>query len=233
MTLDTLDQAFVTRWHARRAKPLVSEDVVEPEPVVDAMETDATETDITESEANSDASDELPCPAPPESEAIEGAPVAKSLTDRLLIAGQEQWECLADEVEVARRDGHRVIAVVGCEPGEGRTTLVECLARSLRDRGRDVVVLATADDASTIDGARSDGGHDHDRRIVLVDAGVWFPPGPIRRQRLVQDSVGCDAAILVRRADRDPVAARATALAALGMSVLGEVVTFASPDGDE
>jgi hypothetical protein len=91
-----------------------------------------------------------------------------------------------------------------------------------------VTVLTSTDDATDIDG-----GHGNDRRIVLIDAGVWFPPGPIRRQKLVQESVGCDAAILVRRADREPVAARATALAALGMSVLGEVVTFAAPDGDE
>jgi hypothetical protein len=40
-------------------------------------------------------------------------------------------------------------------------------------------------------------------------------------------SLGCDAAILVRRADREPAPARAAALAAVGVTVLGEVVTFA------
>lgn len=229
MTLDTIDRAFVDRWQARRARSLIPSVLAPAEPFIEA----------TSEELCPLGSDDLPPPPLPDLGAdsppapaehpVDAAPAeAPSLIDRLLIAGQEQWECLADEVEVARRDGHRVIAVVGGEPGEGRTTLVDCLARTLRDRGRDVAVLASADEPTHLDG-----GHGNDRRIVLIDAGVWFPPGPIRRQRLVQESVGCDAAILVRRADREPVAARATALAALGMSVLGEVVTFAAPDGDE
>ncbi|MFM7137904.1 MAG: hypothetical protein ACKO1M_12685, partial [Planctomycetota bacterium] len=67
-----------------------------------------------------------------------------------------------------------------------------------------------------------------DKRIVLVDAGIWFPPGPIRRQRLLMASLGCDAAILTRRADREPAPAWAAALAAVGVTVLGEVITFAT-----
>jgi hypothetical protein len=231
MTLDTIDRAFVDRWQARRARSVMPLEPVHPEPVTEA---NAEEPDLPPS-SNEHAPD-LPdldkVAAEPLLAVNPQVEVARaevpSLIDRLLAAGQEQWECLADEVEVARRDGHRVIAVVGGEPGEGRTTLVDCLAHTLRDRGRDVTVLTSTDDATDIDG-----GHGNDRRIVLIDAGVWFPPGPIRRQKLVQESVGCDAAILVRRADREPVAARATALAALGMSVLGEVVTFAAPDGDE
>lgn len=218
MTLDTIDLAFVTRWEARRARAVVTEDVVPSEPVVATMSEETAVSDYEDAGA----------PLLPDPEPVAPAPVEESLVDRLLTAGHEEWECLADEVEVARRDGHRAIAVVGGEPGEGRSTLIECLAHTLRERGRDVRVVASPDDS-----ADRDGGQGHDRRIVLVDAGVWFPPGPIRRQWLVQESVGCDAAILVRRADREPVAARATALAALGMAVLGEVVTFASPDGDD
>lgn len=231
MTLDTLDYAFVARWQARRTRPSAIPDVAEPEPPHAVAEVAVADADDTDKVAFRDVVDDAPAPALPDP--VTYAPDATSLSDRLLMTAQEQWECLADEVEVARRDGHRVIAVVGCESGEGRTTLIDCLAHTLRERGRDVVVLAAADDAATVDGARHDGGAAHDRRIVLVDAGVWFPPGPIRRQRLVQESVGCDAAILVRRADREPMAARATAIAALGMTVLGEVVTFASPVGDE
>jgi Mrp family chromosome partitioning ATPase len=231
MTLDTIDRAFVARWQARRAQTVITSAPVQPEPVVEVRRNETTRHAPDEASPTvlpdlDTVAEDAPMPVdPPVAVAIAEEP---SLIDRLLVAGQEQWECLADEVEVARRDGHRVIAVVGGEPSEGRTTLVDCLARTLRDRGRDVTVLASADDATDLDS-----GHGNDRRIVLIDAGVWFPPGPIRRQLLVQESVGCDAAILVRRADRDPVAARATALAALGMSVLGEVVTFASPDGDE
>ncbi len=231
MTLDTIDRAFVDRWHARRARSVESVAPVHPEAVIEAT-TEELHAPLPETKHAAPLPDLDMVGAEPRLAEDYQVAVAgteePSLIDRLLIAGQEQWECLADEVEVARRDGHRVIAVIGGEPGEGRTTLVDCLARTLRDRGRDVAVLTATDDATDLEG-----GHGNDRRIVLIDAGVWFPPGPIRRQKLVQESVGCDAAILVRRADREPVAARATALAALGMTVLGEVVTFASRDGDE
>jgi hypothetical protein len=60
---------------------------------------------------------------------------------------------------------------------------------------------------------------------VLVDAGIWFPPGPVRRQRLVVASLGCEAAILVSRG-RERSAARAAALEAIGIECLGEVLTF-------
>jgi hypothetical protein len=105
---------------------------------------------------------------------------------------------------------------------------VACLARVLRDRGRDVVALGSMTALATDDGSPADGGRSHDKRIVLVDAGIWFPAGPIRRHRLLVASLGCDAAILVRRADRDPAPAQATALAAVGVTTLGEVVTFAA-----
>jgi hypothetical protein len=219
MTLDTIDRAFVARWQARRTKSDVTNP---PEPLIEN-----DDQEIIGVSCDEEVHDVAPQPTP-SAETIAAAADEQTLIERLLAEGREQWERLADEVEVARRDGHRVIAVIGGEKGEGRTTLVECLANTLRTRGRDVVVFPSTEDASAIDGV-----HGHDRRIVLVDAGVWFPPGPIRRQRLVQESVGCDAAILVRRADHEPVAARATAIAALGMTVLGEVVTFASPDGDK
>lgn len=227
MTLDTIDRAFVARWQSRRAQAVTSSAPAHPETIIEEHAPPPSDDGPPAPFADVDTG--MAEPPPAMDHRVDAAPVAEpSLTDRLLVTGQEQWECLADEVEVARRDGHRVIAVVGGEAGEGRTTLVDCLARTLRDRGRDVMVLATADDGTDLDG-----GHGNDRRIVLIDAGVWFPPGPIRRQKLVQESVGCDAAILVRRADREPVAARATALAALGMTVLGEVVTFAARDGDD
>jgi len=167
----------------------------------------------------------LPCP-PPAASTLAEPPAAAELIPRLLAAAPEQWAALADEIEAARLTGRRVIAIAGGERGEGRSTLVECVGRVLRQRGREVEIrhgLATPPAANE----RPPAGHD--RRIVLVDAGSWFPAGPIRRQRLVVATLGCDAAILVRRADRDPAPMRAAALAALGIDVLGEVVTFAPP----
>jgi hypothetical protein len=63
--------------------------------------------------------------------------------------------------------------------------------------------------------------------IVIVDAGNWFPPGPIRRHQVSRHAFGCDAVILVRRADFPPCVAHAESLAAIGLRVLGEVETFA------
>ncbi|MBM4021422.1 MAG: hypothetical protein FJ284_04120 [Planctomycetes bacterium] len=206
MTLDAFDRAFVARWHAQRstttapaAEPLA---IVTPDP------------DHAEAAAS-------PGGEPPDEDG--------SLVARLLAVGSPQWHLLADEVEAARLAGHRVIAVAGGERGEGRTTLVACLSHMLRGRQRDVVVLDSVSPRASDDGIPVDGGRLHDKRIILVDAGVWFPSGPIRRNRLLIASLGCDAVILVRRADRMAVPARATALAALGVTPLGEVITFADP----
>ncbi len=146
-----------------------------------------------------------------------------SVVDRLLRAAWSEWNGLAAHVEAARLRGRRVCAVAGGEPREGRTTLVQCLAAVLRERGRDVT-CATPQELTAA--AASDSGHSHDKRIVLVDAGIWFPPGPIRRHWLARSVVGSEAAILVRRADRPSAAARHTVLESLGIEVLGEVLTF-------
>ncbi len=206
MTLDSLDQAFVARWQRRVAagRPTTMPD--------------AEPTTMTGEPATADASP-----------AATLTPPDPALVPRLLAAGRDQWHALAAEVEAARLAGHRVIAVTGGERGEGRTTLVACLAEVLRDRGRDVVALGSTAELAAGDAEPADGGRLHDKRIVLVDAGTWFGPGPIRRHRLLIASLGCDAAILVRRADREPAAARAASLAAVGVTPLGEVVTFAAP----
>jgi hypothetical protein len=204
MTLDALDLAFVARWEARvpGAGP-------PPDPVAAFTEPQA-----------------LDIPVPDRPRATLEPAADDDLVGRLLAAAPEQWEALADEIEAARLAGRRVIAITGAERGEGRSTLVSGIGRVLRQRGHEVDIrhrdsLPTASDEATAIG--------HDRRIVLVDAGRWFPAGPIRRQRLMVASAGCDAAILVRRADREPAPMRAAALAAIGIEVLGEVVTFALP----
>ena len=210
MTLDPLDQAFVDRWRTQSQPEPTRPPASDPEtvPVVHA---------------------EPVCPPPADApRPVHSDPILDPLALLLLEMAPAQWQALADEIEAARLAGHRVIAITGGESGEGRTTLVACLATVLRRRGRDVIVCDATDLATCVDGVLG-GGQLHDKRIVLVDAGVWFPPGPVRRSRLVVASLGCDAAILVRRADREPAPAWATALAAVGVTVLGEVVTFARP----
>ncbi|MFM8414485.1 MAG: hypothetical protein ACKOCX_07145 [Planctomycetota bacterium] len=223
MTLDAIDRAFIARWEQRAATGL-------PPASAGAGSVSAGWKPAATRETDDRA---LPAPArsdggtPTAPDAAPSTPLVLAdpgLVERLLAAGHDQWLALAAEVESARLAGHRVIAIAGGERGEGRTTLVACLARVLRDRGREVVVHASTADLAT---CPADGGRLHDKRIVLVDAGVWFPPGPIRRHRLLVASLGCDAAILVRRADRQPAPARETVLAAVGVTPLGEVLTFA------
>lgn len=213
MSRDAIDRAFIARWQSRGpaappSQPPVEQPVASPPAPILGPE------------------------ATPEEQSNAALPVSdpgdQDLVARLLVAGSHQWSALANEVEAARLAGHRTIGVAGGERAEGRTTLVACLARTLRDRSRDVVVLASGLAVAGPRGVPADGGRLHDKRIVLVDAGIWFPPGPIRRQRLMMTSLGCDAAILVRRADRAPAPAWAAALSAVGVAVLGEVVTFAS-----
>lgn len=147
---------------------------------------------------------------------------AGTVLDRLLVVAWPQWNRLAETVEGARARGRRVIAVAGGERSEGRSTLVAGLARVLRARGREVVETGP-------DGLGAAREPSHDKRIVIVDAGIWFPPGPIRRQRLTVASLGCEAAILVRRACRPAAPTREAVLESLGIEVLGEVVSFATP----
>lgn len=210
MTLDTLDAAFVRRWQelpARSPPPSTAPPSVTPDPVPDRPAVAASVAPQRSVNAQDSAAE-----APP-------------LVERLLVEAAPQWQAIADRIEAARGRGRRVIAVAGCERGEGRTTIVAALVRVLQSRGRDVVV----GDAGNL---ATHAGPTHDKRIVLVDAGVWFPPGPIRRPRLLVASYGCEAVILVRRADRPAAPAIESALAAIGIELLGEVVTFAATDAE-
>jgi hypothetical protein len=199
MTLDALDASFIDLWRAAAPPPAPAlPPVTPPAPP--------------------------PVPAPSEPAALPDAGACEpSLVDRLLAEAGPQWQAIADRIEAARGRGRRVIAVAGCDRGEGRTTLLAAVARVLRSRGREVVVVEPGDLPTAV-------GVAHDKRIVLVDAGVWFPPGPIRRQRLLFVSHGCEAVVVVRRAGRPVAPAIDAALEAIGVEPLGEVVTFT---GDE
>lgn len=204
MTLDALDAAFVDRWRAAALPPVPA-----------AVPAAAAPPSVDTAPRPVDAA---PAVAPPVCPTGSAA-TEPGIVDRLLVEAAPQWQAIADRIEAARARGRRVIAVAGCDRGEGRTTLVAAVARVLRARGREVLVLEP-DDLPGVAGAA------HDKRIVLVDAGVWFPAGPIRRSRLLVASHGCEAVIMVRRAGRPAGAAIDAALEAIGVEPLGEVVTF-------
>jgi hypothetical protein len=196
-TLDAVDRAFL--WHAdqaRRQPPRLAS--VGPVPVPAAIHSEQ----IT-----------------PESITDNGT---GTLVDRLLRVVPQAWSHLAQRVEDAHRDGADVIAITGARRGEGRTTLVGCLARALEAGGRRVECHDRA--PLELASAGRDGGS-----IVLVDAGIWFPGGPLRRAWLERQSLGCHAVILVRRADQPACEARGAALEAVGLKVLGEVLTMVPP----
>jgi hypothetical protein len=211
VTLDAVDRAFL--WHADRARRHPSR----PSQVRSIGAAAA----VSEAIAPRPAAAAL-VPAA----AIHPQPITDdgmgTLVDRLLRVVPHAWSHLAQRVEDAHRDGAEVIAITGARRGEGRTTLVECLARALMARGRrvechDRVPLELAS-------AGREGG-----TIVLVDAGVWFPGGPLRRAWLERQSLGCHAVILVRSADQPACPARGVALEAVGLKVLGEVLTMTPP----
>jgi len=162
---------------------------------------------------------------PGENQAAHPPPVvaeveAASVVGRLLASSAAEWQRLADHVEEACRRGSRVIAVAGGTRGEGRTTVVDGVVATLRARGRAPVRVDEGAICQRV-------APDRDS-VVLVDAGVWFPPGPIRAARVMALAQGCDAAILVRRAEEPSCPARADILAHIGVRCLGEVETFAA-----
>lgn len=149
------------------------------------------------------------------------------VVSRLLADCPQQWERLAERVEAACDSGSRVIAVASRGRGEGCSTTVRGLARVVEARGREVTCRTPAMAPSSWAGAEA--GHGP----VLVDAGVWFPTGPLHRGRLARLAFGCHAVVLVRRAERPPCPACERALAAIGLELLGEVVTFAAAADSE
>lgn len=212
MNLDLLDRAFIGRLGetdpATTAPPARD---VEPLPAATTFAKPATRPPLSS----------VPGPQPPDARA---EPATGSVLDRLLHAAAAQWAAVADAVERAIADRDRsldgddragfVIAVVCRRPKDGCTTFVAGLARTLQGRGIDVRT-------TTFDSIVREGG-----AVQLVDGGAWFGSGPIRRERATTLAEACDAAILLRRADRSTATAFARALEVAGVRVLGEVTTF-------
>jgi hypothetical protein len=199
MTLDWIDRAFV-----RRTPP----DVAEAPGSVGCVSVVAP----------SDGSADAPVgPAPP------GGGVVDGVVERLIRAVPAEWDALADRVDAAARAGRRVVAVTGARSGEGRSTVVAGVAATLRARGRSVATLPRS--PLLLGGEEARAARHAD--VVLVDAGAWFGPGPVRHSAVERAALGCDAVLLVRRDDAPPCPVRERVLERLGLAVLGEAVTFA------
>ena len=147
----------------------------------------------------------------------------------------EQWAAVVAAVEEARKAGARVIAVAGHQQGEGRTTLVRGLSLLLAERGWQVTCFASA--ASWWQELIGPGASRQHRLspttaadddLVLVDAGIWFPPGPLRPRQLQLKMFGFDGAVLMRHSDLSPSPSREEAIANAGLHAIGEIVSFSS-----
>lgn len=155
----------------------------------------------------------------------------------LLAAVPEQWETLADRVVGACAKGHRVIGIAGHRAQEGRTTIARGIAEVLQSRGRQVRYVGSSQELrrELVGSSRLwPQCQDHNgcgelhgiEDVVLVDSGVWFTPGPFRKQNIASQAFGCDAVLLVRHADVLPCPSRRQLLVSLGVYPIGEVVTF-------
>lgn len=146
----------------------------------------------------------------------------------------EQWAAVALAVEQARRAGTRVIAVAGHQQGEGKTTLVRGLGLLLSERGWQVTSFPSAAAWwQELVGAgppwqpHQIGTAAADNDLVLVDAGIWFPPGPLRPRQLLLKMFGFDGVLLMRHHAHAPCPARDGAIAKAGLQSIGEIVSFA------
>ena len=213
MTLDRLDLAFLDRF----AENVVAVDDSPRDPS-DGPETVA-QPDILPCVESVDAvAQRYTMPA---AATLVGSAEDQCTLEQLLIHVPNEWRQLADCIEQALARGSRVVAVAGRRRGEGRTTLVHGIARTLESRCWRVACVQQP----PLEEPHSDAVAD----VILVDAGVWFPPGPVRRNRIANMACGCDAVLLVRRADQSPCIVHQDVLESLGLKVLGEAVTFAAP----
>jgi Mrp family chromosome partitioning ATPase len=60
---------------------------------------------------------------------------------RLIARAAEEWDRLTDALVAARDRGQKVLALAGCQRGEGATTLLLCAARRLAERGVKAVLV--------------------------------------------------------------------------------------------
>ena len=221
-TSDVVDNAFLQRIHV--AEVTHSETCHVPH----ATNEENNQLEVLPSKTVEEGSVEEAC-SPDSPPCVHEATVEESdpIVKRLLEKVPGQWLDFAKSIESEVREGRQVIAIVGGVPGEGCSTIARGLVSTLRCRGWDVAAL---DDTHAID--RQDiFSMNAEKKVVVVDAGAWFPPGPIQHNRISELSNGFDAVVLVRRASKAPSAARATVIRNVGLHLIGEVETFVTNQG--
>ena len=232
MQYDRIDQSFLNhascleRTDALRADcsdcdPSLTTTVERPD-IESALGTICSQQERTSTLAQAEMSEEV---------------IPDKVLGMLLEAVPEQWEALADRVVGAYAKGHRVIGIAGHRAQEGRTTIARGIAEVLRSRGRQVRYVGSSQELwRELVGSshlwpqcqdQNGCGELHDEEdVVLVDSGVWFTPGPFRKQDIASRAFGCDAVLLVRHADVLPCPSRRQLLVSLGIYPIGEIVTF-------
>lgn len=227
-TLDLIDRVFLGRTALDFADPVRE--------TVDRVRATIDRVRATIGPAVSDQTAALPAAAatvapPPVDPQAVAMQFGDPLLSKLLESMPDQWIQIAEQIEAAQAVGCRVFAITAGQPGAGVTTVARGAFLTLQGRGRRVACVSKPPLQCRDLKARE---HHADRAdIVIVDAGIWFPPGPIRQRQVAQLAFGCDAVILVRRANRPAVPAQGETLTACGLRVLGEVITFemaSSPD---
>ena len=225
-TLDLIDRVFLGRTALDFADP-VRETIDRVRATVGPAVSDQTAA------LPAAAATVAPPPVDPQAVAIQAVAMqfGDPLLSKLLESMPNQWIQIAEQIEAAQAVGCRVFAITAGQPGAGVTTVARGAFLTLQGRGRRVACVSKPPLQCRDLKARE---HHADRAdIVIVDAGIWFPPGPIRQRQVAQLAFGCDAVILVRRANRPAVPAQGETLTACGLRVLGEVITFemvSSPD---
>jgi hypothetical protein len=225
-TLDLIDRVFLSRTALDFADP-VRETIDRVRATVGPAVSDQTAA------LPAAAATVAPPPVDPQAVAIQTVAMqfGDPLLSKLLESMPDQWIQIAEQIEAAQAVGCRVFAITAGQPGAGVTTVARGAFLTLQGRGRRVACVSKPPLQCRDLKARE---HHADRAdIVIVDAGIWFPPGPIRQRQVAQLAFGCDAVILVRRANRPAVPAQGETLTACGLRVLGEVITFemvSSPD---
>jgi hypothetical protein len=225
-TLDLIDRVFPGRTALDFADP-VRETIDRVRATIGPVESDQTAA------LPAAAATVAPPPVDPQAVAIQTVAMqfGDPLLSKLLESMPDQWIQIAEQIEAAQAVGCRVFAITAGQPGAGVTTVARGAFLTLQGRGRRVACVSKPPLQCRDLKARE---HHADRAdIVIVDAGIWFPPGPIRQRQVAQLAFGCDAVILVRRANRPAVPAQGETLTACGLRVLGEVITFemvSSPD---
>ena len=224
--LDLIDRVFLGRTALDFADP-VRETIDRVRATIGPVESDQTAA------LPAAAATVAPPPVDPQAVAIQTVAMqfGDPLLSKLLESVPDQWIQIAEQIEAAQAVGCRVFAITAGQPGAGVTTVARGAFLTLQGRGRRVACVSKPPLQCRDLKARE---HHADRAdIVIVDAGIWFPPGPIRQRQVAQLAFGCDAVILVRRANRPAVPAQGETLTACGLRVLGEVITFemaSSPD---